>query len=179
MFQILLASLMLGSFCQTAISETRPSTTRPRCTAKVTFVRIVESKQVIVVNSEVIGFKGEPLKAAWCNKGRLTLKLEIQEVPDTTPAMYLARFRLTETKMGKKSVLFEPEIVTAVDTPAKLTVGNEKDNRIEIEVTVREGVSGSDQPKTATADGKTILGSVTPWLIIQDEAEEERLGIQP
>ena len=69
-------------------------------------------------------------------------------------------------------MLSAPTITTTAGTPAKLLVGQEKGDRIEVDLTVREVVSA------ASSLGTSRMKIVNILIIIQDE-EEEKLGVTP
>jgi hypothetical protein len=124
----------------------------------------------MAVNTEVTGTKGTPLKTVLGGKDGLTLRLEMKDVPNAKPSQYLAQFKLT----NGRQVLSAPALVTTVGKPAKLMVGQEKGDRIEVDLVVREIAAAS----SAVSASQIIMGGVTPRTIIQEE-EEEKLGVAP
>ena len=166
------ACLLIGSWCPAAVAaESAPLTTAPRYVAKVKFLRVEGGKQTIAVDTEVTGTKGTPLKTNLGGKDGLVLKLDIRDVAGGTPSQYVIQFKLIETKNGKESVLSAPTITTTAERPAKLMVGQEKGDRIEVDLTVREVAA------TSTL-GTSRMKMVNIPIIIQDE-EEDRMEVQP
>ena len=96
----------------------------------------------------------------------------MRDVPGGSPPKYVARLKLVESKKGKENVLSAPTIMTTAGTPAKLMVGQEKGDRIEVDLTVREAVAAT------SSLGTSRMKVVNIPIIIQDE-EEEKLGVTP
>ena len=187
--RLVAALILFGSCCPVFASEPPPLSPAARYSAKIKFLRVDGGTQIIAVDTEVTGTKGTPLKTNLGGKDGLILKLELRDLNGGTPTQYLAQFRLTE----KGRVLAEPVLVTTAGKPAKLTVGQEKGDRIEVEVTVSEGVSAAieskptgreqtnrRQPPAAAPSsyGTSLMMMVHPRLIIQEE-EEEKLPVTP
>ncbi|MGA2256805.1 MAG: hypothetical protein ABSG53_19315 [Thermoguttaceae bacterium] len=172
MARLFFACLLIGSSCHAAAAESAPSTTALRYVVKVKFLRVEDGKQIIAVDTEVSGTKGTPLKTNLGGKNGLVLKLDMRDVPGGSPPKYVARLKLVESKKGKENVLSAPTIMTTAGTPAKLMVGQEKGDRIEVELTVREVVSA------ASSLGTSRMQIVSPRIIISD-GEEEKLGVTP
>ena len=172
MARLVFACLLIGSSCHAAVAaESAPSTTAPRYVVKVKFLRVEDGKQIIAVDTEVTGTKGTPLKTNLGGKNGLVLKLDMRDVPGGSPPKYVARLKLVESKKGKENVLSAPTIMTTAGTPAKLMVGQEKGDRIEVDLTVREIAAASSL-------GTSRMKMVNIPIIIQDE-EEEKLGVTP
>jgi type II secretory pathway component GspD/PulD (secretin) len=171
MARFVFACLLIGSSCCAAVADSGPSANAPRYVAKVKFLRVDGGKQIIAVDTEVTGTKGTPLKTNLGGKDGLVLKLDMRDVPGGTPSQYVIQFKLIETKNGKESVLSAPTIMTTAGRPAKLMVGQEKGDRIEVDLTVREVAA------TASSHGTSLMKMVNPRIIIQDE-EEDRMEIQ-
>lgn len=177
--------LLVGLWCHAAVAiEPVPSANARPYVAKVKYLRVDGGKETMAVATEVTGTAGTPLKTKLAGKNGLVLSLDLRTVPNTTPSQYLAQFKLFETKKDKEIVLSAPTLVTTVGSPAKLMVGQEKGDRIEVEVTVREGAPALDkQPATSAKSDRgrsttSLMMYVTPRIIIQEE-EEEKMGIQP
>ncbi len=148
MARLVLACLLIGSLCHAAIAaESGPSTNAPRYVAKVKFLRVEDGKQIIAVDTEVTGTQGMPLKASLDGKNGLFLKLDMRDVPGGAPPKYVAQFNLVETKNGKEIVLSAPTIMTTAERPAKLMVGQEKGDRIEVDLTVREAAARNKETR--------------------------------
>jgi hypothetical protein len=134
--RILFAFLLLVSCCYAAGGETKAS----RYVAKVNFLRVSEGKTLIEVNTEVTGTTGTPLKTVLGRKDGLILKLEMHDSPRSrdVPAMYVAHFKLVECKESKEIVLSHPALMTCVNNPAKLMVGQEHGDRLALDLIVQE-----------------------------------------
>ena len=172
MARFVFVCLLIGSWCHAAAAaESGPSANAPRYVAKVRFLRVDGGKQVIAVETEVTGTKGMPLKTNLRGKDGLVLKLDMRDLPGGAPPQYIAHFTLVEKKNGKEIVLSAPTIMTIVGRPAKLMVGQEKGDRIEVDLTVREVVLA------ASPRGTSLMKMVNPRIIISDE-EEDRMEIQ-
>ncbi len=173
MARLVFACLLIGSSCHAAAAaESAPFTTAPRYVVKVKFLRVEDGKQSIAVDTEVTGTKGTPLRTNLGGKNGLALKLDMRDVPGGSPPKYATHLELVESKKGKENVLSAPTIMTTAGTPAKLMVGQEKGDRIEVELTVREVVSA------VSSLGTSRMKTVDIPIIIQDE-EEEKLGVTP
>jgi hypothetical protein len=193
MSRLVMACVLFGSCCHAATSsEPLFPANATRYAAKIKYLKVDGGNQIMAVETEITGLKGTALKTTLGGKNGLTLKLEIQDVPGSKPSQYLAHFKLLETKGDKVVVLSAPAIVTTVGHPAKLMVGQEKGDRIEVGLTVREIASAATEPK-ATSDkpakskplpasaaassyGTSVMKMVNVPIVIQEE-EEERLGI--
>jgi hypothetical protein len=172
MARLVFACLLFGLWCHAAVAaEFAPAANAPRYVAKVKFLRVDGGKQIIAVDTEVTGTKGTPLKANLGGKDGLVLKLDMRDVPGGTPSQYVIQFKLIETKNGKENVLSAPTITTTAEKPAKLMVGQEKGDRIKVDLTVRE-VATTSSLETSR------MKMVNIPIIIQDE-EEDRMEIQP
>ena len=132
--RLLFVFIVFASCCFAVADEKSPPKTATKYTATIEFVKVEQGKQVIAVDTKVIGTKGTPLKVDLGGRDGLALKLEIQDLQGATPSQYLAQFRLIE----KGKVLSAPTITTTVERPAKLFVGQEKGDRIEVDLTVKE-----------------------------------------
>ena len=165
----LAAALILFGCCHVAASDTPPPTAA-RYVAKVKFMRVDGGKQIVTVETEVTGTKGTPLKADLSGEDGLILKLEMRDLPSGQPTQYLAQFRLT----NGRQVLSAPTLVTTTGRPAKLTVGQEKGDRIEVDLVV--GEIGAASSAASGQVGFVSCGS--PRIIIQGE-EEEKLPVAP
>lgn len=177
MSRLLFALVLAVSSCPALASEP-PPTTATRYIAKVSFLKVDGGKQ-LSLNTEVIGTKGTPLKTALGGKDGLTLTLDMHDLPNTMPTQYVAQFKLVEIgKDGKENVLSAPALVTTVGRPAKIMVGQEKGDRIEVDLVVREisGASSAASGHPNKSPSQIIVGGVTPRIIIQEE-EEEKLGV--
>jgi len=173
MARLVFACLLIGSSCHAAAAaESAPFTTAPRYVVKVKFLRVEDGKQSIAVDTEVTGTKGTPLRTNLGGKNGLALKLDMRDVPGDSPPKYATHLELVESKKCKENVLSAPTIMTTAGTPAKLMVGQEKGDRIEVELTVREVVSA------VSSLGTSRMKTVDIPIIIQDE-EEEKLGVTP
>jgi len=172
MARFFIACLVIGSWCQSAVAaESAPSANALRYVVKVRYLRVDGGKQTIVVDTEVTGTKGTPLKTNLGGKDGLVLKLDMRDVSGGSPPKYVAHLKLVESKKGKENVLSAPTIMTTAGTPAKLMVGQEKGDRIEVDLMVREVVSASSY-------GTTLISVAAPRIIIQDE-EEDKMEVQP
>ena len=127
---------------------------------------------IIAVDTEVTGTKDTPLKTNLGGENGLVLKLDMRDAPGGAPPKYVAHLKLVESKKGKENVLSAPTIMTTAGTPAKLMVGQEKGDRIEVDLTVREVVSA------ASSLGTSRMKMVNIPIIIQNE-EEQKLGVTP
>ena len=173
MARLVFVCLLIGSsYHAAAAAESAPLTTAPRYVVKVKCLRVEDGKQIIAVDTEVTGTKGTPLKTNLGGKDGLVLNLDMRDVPGGSPPKYVARLKLVESKKGKENVLSAPTIMTTAGTPAKLMVGQEKGDRIEVDLMVREVVL------TASSHGTSLMKMVNPRIIIQDE-EEDKLGVTP
>jgi len=171
MARIVLACLLIGLWCRAAVAaESAPSANAPHYVAKVKFLRVEGGKQTIAVDTEVTGIKGTPLKTNLSGKDGLVLKLDMRDVPGGTPSQYVIQLKLVESKNGKENVLSAPTIMTTAEKPAKLMVGQEKGDRIEVDLTVWEVA-------TTSSLGTSRMKMVNIPLIIQDE-DEDRMEIQ-
>ena len=196
MSRLVIACVLFASWCHAAASSEPMTTTKAtQFAAKVKYLKVDDGKQIVVVETEVTGIKGTPLKTTLGGKNGLTLKLEIQDVPGgkpSQPARYFARFRLVERKGDKEMVLSQPALMATVGQPAQILIGNEND-RIDVDLTVWEIVSAANESKpTAHIPAKSgqppapavsslespPIKMATPRLIIQEE-EEDKLGVQP
>ena len=173
--RLLIVALLFGS-CGPILAAEPSSVAPARYSAKVKFLRVDGGKQIIAVDTEVTGTKGKLLKTALAGKDGLTLTLDMQDLPGSTPTQYLAQFKLT----GKGRVWAEPKLVIVVGRPAKLMVGHEKGDRIEVELVVRDiaAASSAASGHPNKSPSQIIMGGVTPRIIIQEE-EEEKLGVAP
>lgn len=192
MSRLVIACVLFGSWCHAASSsEPLSPASATRYAAKVKYLKVDGGNQIMAVETEITGLKGTTLKTTLGGRNGLTLKLEIQDVPGSRPSQYLAHFKLLETKGDKVVVLSAPAIVTTVGHPAKLMVGKEKGDRIEVDLTVREIESTTTEPKATTHNsaksepspnsaasnyGTSLMKMVSPRIVIQEE-EEERMGI--
>lgn len=218
MFRFLAASVLIGSCCYAVADDATPTNAVPRVVpqaiaphvvtndttptnavhyvAKIKFLE-VRQKQTITMQTEVSGVAGVPLKTDLSGSSmKRQLKLQLQDVPSSKPTQYVAEFQWVEIqKDGTVTVLFAPKLMTTVGVPALIRVGEEKGDRFEINLTVTEGVSVANKPKTTTqnptnskqptvcnptttSSGTLRMGFVTPRIIIQEE-EEDRLPIIP
>ena len=178
MDHLLSVVILLGSCCPVFASETPPPPANAaRYSAKIKFLRVDGGKQTIAVDTEVTGTKGKPLKTALGGKDGLTLNLEIHDLAGSTPTQYLAQFKLT----NGRQVLSEPALVTTADKPAKLMVGAEHGDRIEVDLIVKEGAAAKAQPPAAapSSHGTSLMMMVDPRIIIQDKDDEEKLPAAP
>jgi len=171
--------ILLGSCCPAFASEPPSPATVAQYTAKVEFLRVGGGKEIVAVNTDITGTKGKPTKAVLAGKDGLALTLDMRDLPGSSPTQYLAQFKLTEIgKNGKENLLSAPALVTTVGRPAKLMVGQEKGDRIEVDLVVREtaaaSTASSDHPNKPPS--QIIMGGVTPRIIIQEE-EEEKLRV--
>ena len=172
MARFIFACLLIGSCCHAAIAaESVPSVTAPRYLVKVRYLRIDGGKKTIAVETEVTGTKGTPLKADLAKRDGMVLKLHMRELPGGTPSRYVAYLKLVESKNGKEIVLSAPMLIVTAERPAKLMVGQEKGDRIEVDLTVRDVAAASSY-------GTSLMNRVNIPIIIQDE-EEEKLGVTP
>ena len=172
MARFVFACLLIGSWCHAAVAaDSGPTANVPGYVAKIKLLRVEDGKQVIAVETEVTGTKGMPLKTNLDGKDGLVLKLEMRNVSGGAPPQYIAHFTLVEEKNGKEIVLSAPTITTTAGRPAKLMVGQEKGDRIEVDLTVREVVLA------ASPRGTSLMEMVNPRIIISDE-EEDRMEIQ-
>jgi hypothetical protein len=168
MSRLVIACVLFGSWCHAASSSKPLSPANAtRYAAKVKYLKVDGGNQIMAVETEITGLKGTTLKTTLGGKNGLTLKLEIQDVPGSKPSQYLAHFELLETKRDKVIVLSAPTIVTTVGHPAKLMVGQEKGDRIEVDLTVREIASAAIESK-ATSD-KPAKSKVTEKLTLGGE----------
>lgn len=166
-------------------SEPPVSTNAARYVAKIKFLKVSDGKEVIAVETEVIGTKGTPLKATLGSKNELTLKVEMQDT-SCNPSRYVAQFNLVEIKGDKTTVLSRPTLMTTIGEPAKILLGKEKGDRLEVDFTVREiastanepkspahGLAKSEQPPVSAASslGTSLMMMVNPRIIIQEEEE--------
>jgi hypothetical protein len=172
MTRFVFACLLIGSWCHAAVAaEFVPSANATRYVAKVKFLRVDGGKQTTSIDAEVTGTKGTPLKTNLRGKDGLVLKLDMRDVPGGTLSQYVVQLKLVESKKGKDVVLSAPTITTTAERPAKLMVGQEKGDRIEVDLTVRE-------VSAASSHGTSLMKMVNIPIIIQDE-EEDRMEVQP
>lgn len=186
MSRLLLTCLLLGTWSFVAAAETATSpTSGTRYVAKIKFLRVFQDKQTVSIDTEVAGTKGTPLKTDLAGPKGMVLKLDIRDITGKGPTMYLAEFRLIEVKKdGKEYVLNHPRIVTVVGHPAKLRVGEEGKDRIEVDLIVKEvavvnhdvpvltakDLSIRKQPQVPTASTYgTSLDTVAPAMVGADE----------
>ena len=173
MARFVFACLLIGSWCHAAVAaDSGPTANVPGYVAKIKFLRVEDGKQVITVETEVTGTKGTPLKTNLRGKDGLVLKLDMRDLPGGTPSQYVVQLKLVESKKGKEIVLSAPTITTTAERPAKLMVGQEKGDRIEVDLTVREVVSAT------SSLGTSRMQIVRPRIIISDGEEEDRMEIQ-
>jgi len=123
----------------------KPAADPVRYVAKVKFLQVAQKgTQSTTLNTEVAGTKGTPLKTALGGKNGITVKLEMEEMPEVSPAQYVAQFRVIEAKQdGKENVLSAPKLIVVEGQPAGIMMGESSadgklENGIEIEFTVTE-----------------------------------------
>jgi hypothetical protein len=172
MFRFAFTCLLIGSWCHTAFAaESAPSAKTPRYVATVRLLQVESGKLSTAVETEVTGVKGTPLKTNLASKG-LVLKLDMRDVPGDARSQYVAQFSLVESKQGKQVVLSAPTITTTAGVPGKLTVSQEKGDRIEVDLTVREVVP-------ASIYGNSLMTVVTPRIIQDDEEDKMEVTSGP
>jgi hypothetical protein len=96
----------------------------------------------------------------------------MRDVPGDARSQYVAQFSLVESKQGKQVVLSAPTITTTAGVPGKLTVSQEKGDRIEVDLTVREVVP-------ASIYGNSLMTVVTPRIIQDDEEDKMEVTSGP
>lgn len=128
-----------------------------------------------------MGKTGTPLSCNFDGPNSLVLQLDVRDMPGTQSAFYVAEFKLLEaTKDKKQRVVHHPTIATKAGVPARLRTGDKDGDRVEVELTISEGMTLATDPKPSTRSnlGMSMMQMVNPRIIITEE-EEERLGIVP
>jgi hypothetical protein len=170
MARFVFACLLVGSWCPVAIAATpRLTPNTPLYVATIKYVLLEDGKETFTCNTTTMERIGVAMKVTLggvqsaTNSGgkdgridtdALDLKLDMLGVPGTTPSQYDAQFRLTEINNGKQIVRSEPRLIATVGKPARLRIGGEKGDRIEIDLTVRE-TTWAELLARGRADGGT------------------------
>jgi hypothetical protein len=104
--------------------------------AKIKFIEVSDGgKQSRGVQTEI----GVPFDATIGGWGDRDLNLDIRQVPGTKSAQWQAHVEFIErSESGKQKVLCSPTLITVVGRPASILIGEEKGDRIEFELVVKE-----------------------------------------
>ena len=154
MVRFVFACLLVGSWFHAGIAAAPPiAPNTPLYIATIKYVLLEDGKETLACDTTTTERIGIAMKAtlgetaSTSNSGgrdsridtdAFVLKLDMVSVPGTTPSQYDAQFRLIEIKNGKQIVRSEPKLIATVGKPARLRIGGEKGDRIEIDLTVRE-----------------------------------------
>lgn len=140
MSRFLFLAALLAPWCLFSAQAEPPASATAQYVAKIRFLEIAEEgKRKLALTTEIQGTHGSPLKVAVGGVNGRVLRLEIQDTPETTPTQYDAQFRLIQAGTdGEEAVISAPRLVALAGTPAKVMIGEENGDRIEIDLTVTE-----------------------------------------